>query len=365
MEEQAAQGLTLGIIAFYLLISIVCLWIYFLPAYLAFKKDHPNRWPIFILNFLFGGTGIAWLGCLIWALKKVHDPIDTNSTPNTSGGESGINLFANDSAQIKEVSSQVTPVQDETSNPSSSDSIERLEKLFELKSKGAITEEEYQKQKDGLLGDNTQTQPTIATPQVVPFNGKQFIAAKCPSSLSKNAYDFINVQTGKIALKAREGNMGAGTKLARMGTLAVLSKFSVALSLIDDSPQMHLQGGGMGGHAEAFDSQGQKLGEIKRTSKMNLDFEAFDENGSLFKVKAKGMGVLASKFPLLRDGVQIGLIKDISDREAKKILGGKFRMLDSKYDYAFSIDLDEDMNDKAKIFLCAATYQLAHVMGRI
>ena len=150
-----------------------------------------------------------------------------------------------------------------------------------------------------------------------------------------------------------------------MGTLAVLSKFSVALSLIDDSPQMHLQGGGMGGHAEAFDSQGQKLGEIKRTSKMNLDFEAFDENGSLFKVKAKGMGVLASKFPLLRDGVQIGLIKDISDREAKKILSGKFRMLDSKYDYAFSIDLDEDMNDKAKIFLCAATYQLAHVMGRI
>jgi hypothetical protein len=47
---------------------------YFLPTIIAFRRQHRNRWVIFIVNFVFGGTLIGWLVALIWALNKIDDP---------------------------------------------------------------------------------------------------------------------------------------------------------------------------------------------------------------------------------------------------------------------------------------------------
>ena len=48
--------------------------IYFLPALIAYQRYHKSRHAIFVLNLLFGGTGIGWVAALIWALTNPHHP---------------------------------------------------------------------------------------------------------------------------------------------------------------------------------------------------------------------------------------------------------------------------------------------------
>ena len=50
------------------LLGILLFMLYFLPSYIAFKKNHPNAIIIFIVNLLFGFTLIVWLICLILAI---------------------------------------------------------------------------------------------------------------------------------------------------------------------------------------------------------------------------------------------------------------------------------------------------------
>jgi hypothetical protein len=48
------------------LLGLACL--FFLPTIIAAKKRHPNAIGIFVVNLLFGWSGIAWIFALIWAL---------------------------------------------------------------------------------------------------------------------------------------------------------------------------------------------------------------------------------------------------------------------------------------------------------
>lgn len=75
-----------AVILFLLLFAL-----FMIPTIVAFVRSHPNRWPIAIINVFFGGTGVGWVGSLIWALQAVH-----RSPTGNHGGESGLNLFAND-----------------------------------------------------------------------------------------------------------------------------------------------------------------------------------------------------------------------------------------------------------------------------
>lgn len=62
------------------LVIVLCLalvlCVYFLPAVIAARKKHPNKIAIFLCNLLFGGTGVGWFICLIWAITyKVRQNI--------------------------------------------------------------------------------------------------------------------------------------------------------------------------------------------------------------------------------------------------------------------------------------------------
>ena len=46
----------------------ILLLFYFLPSYIAFKKQHPNAIFLFIINLLFGFTLVVWVICLVLAL---------------------------------------------------------------------------------------------------------------------------------------------------------------------------------------------------------------------------------------------------------------------------------------------------------
>jgi len=67
-EDIAAQ---FGCVFF--LIALTAL--FFLPAILAFRRSHRNRWMILLINLVFGATVLGWLFALIWAMNKIDDPI--------------------------------------------------------------------------------------------------------------------------------------------------------------------------------------------------------------------------------------------------------------------------------------------------
>lgn len=47
---------------------VIGLWIYFIPAWVAEIRRHPNAGAIFAVNLLLGETVIGWIIALIWAL---------------------------------------------------------------------------------------------------------------------------------------------------------------------------------------------------------------------------------------------------------------------------------------------------------
>jgi len=59
------------VVAFlWLLLIVVAVWIYLLPAYVANRRGHRNTTAIFWLNLLGGWFFPVWLGALVWALLK-------------------------------------------------------------------------------------------------------------------------------------------------------------------------------------------------------------------------------------------------------------------------------------------------------
>lgn len=114
----------------------ILLAIYLIPLMVAFVRQHPNRWAIAAINIALGGTGIAWLGSLIWAMGAVH-----KSPTGSNGGESGLNIFVNDPVTVQLHGVADAPYVEE-----------RLLKLKALRESGAISDDEYAALKKPLLG---------------------------------------------------------------------------------------------------------------------------------------------------------------------------------------------------------------------
>lgn len=121
----------------FIIIMLAVAVIYPLPAIIAFIRKHPNKWPILVVNILFGGTGIGWLGTLVWAMSAVH-----LSPTGSNGGESGLNLFVNDPQPIKIIDQ---PPQNQE------DIASQLQKLKALLDQDAISKKEYELLKKSML----------------------------------------------------------------------------------------------------------------------------------------------------------------------------------------------------------------------
>lgn len=118
------------IVILYMLLFVL----FMLPTIVAFARGHPNRWPIAIINVLFGGTGLGWLGSLVWAFQAVH-----RSPTGNHGGESGLNLFANDVQTVR-----LQPPQPITVSTTDIDELSaRLLRLRALQANGALSTAEY------------------------------------------------------------------------------------------------------------------------------------------------------------------------------------------------------------------------------
>jgi hypothetical protein len=133
-----------AIIGTFLLIGAT---VYELPAIIAFARVHPNRWLIFVLCTTLAGTGIVWLGCLVWAFQALHitkDPTETN------GGESGLNLLAND---VQRVRLEGGPdLQRSVMQSTQHDVVDKLERLKKLLDDGVIDDAQFRRMRDLLAG---------------------------------------------------------------------------------------------------------------------------------------------------------------------------------------------------------------------
>ncbi|OBQ67972.1 superinfection immunity protein [Mesorhizobium erdmanii] len=130
---------------------IIILMIYLIPAIVAFWRSHPNRWVILLLNVFLGGTGIVWFGCLIWACMAVHISNDPNGS---NGGESGINLAANDILPVRLVSSPpALPTLPPPLNslPPSNDPLTRLERLKKLLDDEVIDRDQFERLRQQII----------------------------------------------------------------------------------------------------------------------------------------------------------------------------------------------------------------------
>ena len=112
--------------------------IYVLPTIIAFRRNHPNRWIILVINVAFGGTIIGWGVAMVWAMRAAHRVGSTSS-----GGESGLNLFINDVKKIQVVEPPPRP---------QASAVQELERLHELLVRGAISQVEFDGLKAKLLG---------------------------------------------------------------------------------------------------------------------------------------------------------------------------------------------------------------------
>jgi hypothetical protein len=112
--------------------------IYIIPSIVAFRRNHPNRWIILVINLAFGGTIIGWGIALVWAMRAAHRVGSTGS-----GGESGLNLFVNDVKRVQVIEPPPLPQTSVT---------QELERLHGLLTRGAISQVEFDDLKAKLLG---------------------------------------------------------------------------------------------------------------------------------------------------------------------------------------------------------------------
>lgn len=123
----------------YAVVMVVILALYVIPSIVAFARKHPNRWLILVINIVFGGTGIGWLGSLVWAMNAVH-----KSPTGSDGGESGLNIFANDPITVRVEGPPLTTATD-------ADIADRLLRLKSLREDGVINDDEYARLRKPLL----------------------------------------------------------------------------------------------------------------------------------------------------------------------------------------------------------------------
>jgi drug/metabolite transporter (DMT)-like permease len=66
------DGISSGFLSGLIIVAliIVSLAFYFLPTYIAIKRNHKNTLAILALNLLMGWTFVGWVIALVWSLKN-------------------------------------------------------------------------------------------------------------------------------------------------------------------------------------------------------------------------------------------------------------------------------------------------------
>lgn len=58
----------IGLSLLHIIVFAVIIGVSFVPAIVAFARNHAQKWLILLLNLVVGWTGIGWIAALIWAI---------------------------------------------------------------------------------------------------------------------------------------------------------------------------------------------------------------------------------------------------------------------------------------------------------
>jgi hypothetical protein len=75
----AASGF-LGVI-FVLIGLFVAIGLYFIPAIIAYRRNHHQRNAISVLNLVAGWTFVGWVAALVWAMTAVDPTLQQGEQP--------------------------------------------------------------------------------------------------------------------------------------------------------------------------------------------------------------------------------------------------------------------------------------------
>ena len=98
-----------------LIIILLMIFIYFLPAIMAWSRENNSIGAIFVLNLFAGWTLLGWVVALVWSFKNPEHVVISNENSNSAADE--IQKFAN------------------------------------LKEQGLLTDEEFNKKKSEILNN--------------------------------------------------------------------------------------------------------------------------------------------------------------------------------------------------------------------
>ena len=114
-----------------LLILMITVPFYFLPAIIALNRKKTGTATIIILNLFLGWTVVGWVVTFIWACStNHHNPFTVKNNHKDTAKEEKIE-FPRQSLHQK---------------------LENLRQLKELLESGTLSQEEYEKEKEELLG---------------------------------------------------------------------------------------------------------------------------------------------------------------------------------------------------------------------
>lgn len=108
-------------------VIVVGLFIYFIPAIVANSGKRKNATAITVLNIVLGWTLLGWVVALVWAC--CNDSNGSLDEEKTKGPQE---------LQAKK-----------------EDSYDALSRLADLRDRGALTDEEFLKEKDKILGKSS------------------------------------------------------------------------------------------------------------------------------------------------------------------------------------------------------------------
>ena len=80
------MSLTLLIVLIIILI-VGGIVLYFLPAIIAYKRNHANKGIILLIDFLLGWTFLGWAGCIVWAFIDTDGSKASSITRNIGGNK--------------------------------------------------------------------------------------------------------------------------------------------------------------------------------------------------------------------------------------------------------------------------------------
>jgi uncharacterized protein len=149
-EDGDGAAMALGMI----MLGLVLLALYGVPTIIAFARGHAYKWVILAINVFAGWTGLGWLTILVWAVwpreKALIDPVVGNVT-GTGARNAGDAIGAADYGRLRGFA------QEQSQAPGSAGALSAaqmnaLEQLVGLRDKGVLTEAEFLREKNRILG---------------------------------------------------------------------------------------------------------------------------------------------------------------------------------------------------------------------